>query len=112
MYRKRPVRGIKDFHIKNIMSPKDCQAECMNDDDCNYWTWLGPDIKGTQAKDIARRNTYWLQSGIGQKKTNCKWCHGKVSGPKTCKYLNYLCFSLFENFKLVDQSFNEHKYSL
>ena len=95
MYRKRPVRGIKDFHIKNIMSPKDCQAECMNDDDCNYWTWLGPDIKGTQAKDIARRNTCWLQSGMGQKKSNCKWCHGKVSGPKTCNYFIAISFLLY-----------------
>ena len=87
IFRGNPVRGIKDFHIKNIMSPIDCQRECEKDDDCNNWTWFGPDIQGKQAKDMERKNTCWLKWGVGKKKSKCKWCHGKVSGPKTCSYL-------------------------
>ena len=87
LVRNQPVRGNRDYHIKNIMNPKDCQRECEKDDDCNYWTWFGPEIRGKQAKDLERKNTCWLKSGNRQMRSNCKWCHGKVSGPKTCKHL-------------------------
>ena len=82
------------------MSPKECQRECEKDDDCNYWTWFGPDIRGKQAKDLERKNTCWLKSGARKTRSNCKWCHGKVSGPKTCKHLLSLLRLFFQPRKM------------
>jgi len=67
-----PVRGIKDFHIMLIESPEDCQVQCQNDADCEFWVWNGPSSK-------ANKYTCWLKSSDEQSTTSV----GKVSGPKT-----------------------------
>ena len=67
-----PVRGIKDFHIMLIESPEDCQVQCQNDADCEFWVWNGPNSK-------ANKYTCWLKSSDEQSSTSV----GKVSGPKT-----------------------------
>ena len=82
-YTKDPVRGIKNFHIKDITSLEDCQQECVKDPDCHYFTWNSPNF--WKAK---RRNTCWLKAGKGQIKKDCgKACAGKISGPKKCDFI-------------------------
>ena len=73
-YSGDPVRGIKGFHIKNVMSAQDCQEECNNDADCYFWTWNSPSVKKKN------HNTCWLKAGRGQIRN----VYGKVSGPKNC----------------------------
>ena len=67
-----PVRGIKDFHICEIESPEDCQVQCQNDADCEFWVWNGPSSN-------ANKNTCWLKSSNEQSSMSV----GKVSGAKT-----------------------------
>ena len=82
-YTKDPVRGIKNFHIKDIPSMEDCQQECVKDPDCNFFTWNSPSF--WKAK---HRNTCWLKAGKGQMKKDCgKACAGKISGPKKCDFI-------------------------
>ena len=55
-----------------IESPEDCQVQCQNDADCEFWVWNGPNSK-------ANKFTCWLKSSDEQSSTSV----GKVSGPKT-----------------------------
>ena len=73
VYRNDPVRGITNFNIPNVMSAEDCQTECQNDIDCQFWTWNSPNFKRNQ-------NTCWLKAGKGQ----IRAVSGKISGPRTC----------------------------
>ena len=73
-YKGDPVRGIKGFHISDITSAEECQQECVQDSDCQFWTWNSPDFKKNP-------NTCWLKAGKGKTKEVA----GKISGPKICK---------------------------
>lgn len=68
-----PVRDIKDFHIDEIYSPEDCQNQCQNDIDCQFWVWNGPNSNGN-------KNTCWLKASDAELAVR----NGKVSGPKCC----------------------------
>ena len=74
MYRGDPVRGIKNFHVKNVMSADDCQQKCIEDNDCQFWTWNSPQFR-------RKKNTCWLKAGRGEKMAK----RGKTSGPRICK---------------------------
>ena len=83
MYRGEPVRGIQGgYFIQDIDSAEGCQEECVNDPDCNYFTWNSPAFRVQR-----QRQKCWLKAGKGTIMTDCgRRCTGKISGPKTCKY--------------------------
>ena len=74
LFKAKPVRGIRNFHIKNVMSADDCQQKCVEDSDCKFWTWNSPQFK-------RNKNTCWLKAEAGQRRS----IGGKISGPKECK---------------------------
>ena len=71
-YRGDAVPGIPS-NIPNVMSAKDCQKECQNDNDCQFWTWNSPNVP-------KNKNTCWLKAG----KVQLRAKSGKISGPRTC----------------------------
>ena len=61
MYRGEPVRGIQGgYFIQDIDSAEGCQEECVNDPDCNYFTWNSPAFH----KRVQRKKC-WLKAGKG-----------------------------------------------
>jgi len=69
--------------IENIGSAYECQRECQNNEDCQFFTWNSGTGPGNWNKKNA--NTCWLKKGLGTVKVDCgKKCDGKVSGPKNC----------------------------
>ena len=77
-YKKRSVKN--DPLKKNITTAKDCQKECLNHDECKYWTWKSPEVS-----DFWSRNFCYLREGIGIIVSGKKSTIGKISGPKRCK---------------------------
>ena len=66
--------GIPDNKISDITSAASCQQLCLERDDCQYWTWNGPQFR-------AKPNTCFLKSS-NQNQVASK---GKTSGPKICR---------------------------
>ena len=79
LYRGDPVRGIKNFHIKDVFSAEDCLTECQMDCDCNFWVWNSPEFKKNP-------NTCWLKNGKGTVKPKI----GKIAGARSCKNVQLL----------------------
>ena len=80
-----------------IESPEDCQVQCQNDADCEFWVWNGPNSK-------ANKFTCWLKSSDEQSSTSV----GKVSGPKTgcAGNVTYIEMNMTIFFMLVAFKFN------
>ena len=70
------VRGIRDFHITQIYSAEDCQLQCQQDADCQFWVWNSPSYSHGNI------NTCWLKAS----NTKSRARTGKISGPKDCSY--------------------------
>jgi len=79
MYKGKALGG----KIENIGSAYECQRECQNNEECEFFTWNSGTGPGKWNKKNA--NTCWLKKGLGTVKADCgKKCDGKVSGPKNC----------------------------
>ena len=81
VYKGEPLKEVNP--IKDVESALDCQVQCQENPDCEYFTWNSGTGGGKWNKKNA--NTCWLKSTQGNIKMNCgKKCTGRTSGAKFC----------------------------
>jgi len=81
VYKGEPLKDVNP--IKDVESALDCQVQCQENPDCEYFTWNSGTGGGKWNKKNA--NTCWLKSTQGNIKMHCgKKCTGRTSGAKFC----------------------------